>query len=1286
MASALHRLFAARKAKQAKRKLQHQQHQQQTEPFRNRLGQASQSLGSNGPLHNGFANVEGGRPPLITTQSLNRTGSVAGGQRSSIDSRSMLSASSPTKAHFEVGNRNSVGSQKSSQDCARDGLTRRLDHLHLEGAREESRNVERGAALKASELEDEDPTASIIYQKIMEHPVLSHDVRLVILPSVKAMAFESSETLAFDPHWVALHAFRPSKLFKDVFVSCTAQDHSPTAKQSLWQGVKVTAVFDPVGFVDLKFRHERNRAQWHKRLEISTETSVYRSAKRSRGEGGHPRTSSSDAFSRPSVQSSSRKIEIVVVKEGLLLSSEVSDREGAAIVHSGSQMGTTTKPTARDVDSPVSVQDFGQPRPPGSAILSHLDSTATNAQVPWITSSPGHQSPQSLVEGSARFIVSPPLDDCYRGSLSADRASIWKDLLALVDPPVTLQTFSAHLLSAHRTLIKLTKEFTATFVICPGFEDYNRRKLREGILNKAWNCFERDSIEHQILEAVSAETQRQIYLMLENAMFAYAHDHVYGSFASSSTLTAADARLSSILSAYRQDRVDLHRLGATTAYLLRRPHKMDGSIQLMRSWSTSSQQVFMKDTSSALHEMLSDPQSHAEVIRRLALDDHFSYSPANFPLVWDADDESSALMDLRSFNKFAFASAVTPLDGLALLGATTDAVLAAASRGLDPTFVGSPLSSSSSLQSREWSSVKAEQSANSLLTTDELIPLLAHIVIQAQPENLLTRLRYIRFFGISGHIRPEQEWALVMFEAVAEWLVSDPLKVESHAGTALQHRRPVAARSASASRSLLSDQGHGKPDQDALVVDTRNEPSGSLQDRSRRLSLPAEMLLKSPDRPTEGVNFARTRYNFNGGTMSRSNTNQSTSSRSSNGSRQGTSLPLAQDQASKTGQSIIEQSLADGKRYSKDLTIRPQIVTRPRVLRRPTAPMADWAAGRESEAQSPQGEVLDASQLLVNRERVSSIGMSRVESENSALKSAAGTSNRSPTRRRSFGSASILSAAETTLPQSPCSSDEGGSNAPSSSGYATKSGAVSTSRYLTSTEAPKSSSWLSWSTVLSSGAADVHGAASSTSGFSQISDPSSSFSRVSARSDIGNFTASSPQYSADLPSFASLMPPSKFSTRLPAAVVDGVHADQQDPADEPRTPTATTTPKRSSFSRSQTTPLSATTLNAASQGLKDSTFHRDRETNRRVEDNLAPRNRKRSLLLTKDDIGAGLVPLPPQLVTSGQDGILWRNNPSSPSLASSLLARPSSSTPFRRHHHSRSEAMASLAAHTAAPK
>lgn len=735
MASALQRLFAARKAKQAAKKQRRQQdavpdYAWQDEVMRTTAGQSIPNTDIPPGLQ-GRAAAEIPPPapsPLLTTKSLNGPQS----QRTSLDAASLLSGSSSRGA-------------RSPRAGGMPGAAR---------GREGSRSTPED---EDEDSEDDEPTSSPVYRRLCELQDHLGRATLVVVPSKRAYAMAGAQLqdLLEDQSWLSLAAFAPSRLFKDHFQSLVV-DNSGV---SPWKDVSVDLHFNATGEAHFLVKTVAGKRQWEKSLSILAETSIYRSTPKEL----RRHTTSFEVTSR-AAQPASRKLSLVVVDGVIALPGDLAS---------------------------------GQ---------------------------------EEAAPSAARIVVSPPpprgddSNDEEQATLSSAR-NFYRDALLLVDPPPTLRPLSEALRTAFDTIASSTREWAATYVLVPQFDEYNRHKLRDGIFRRAWDGFARDAGDS--LQLLAAQERRNLMLVMENVMLGFAHEKVFPSMQSVEGAEAEEDQLALVLATYRASGVKLEDLGVANAALLKRPARLQSAVNQLSVWQKGSKDADaeIEATSWQLRSLFRDGEADLDELHKLATPSQSQHASYDYELDLGLPSPRRQVPDEQG------PSAFTPLDILTVLRSTIDACMSAATRSRGTR---TPMSSSTS--SLLHSPVLSPQRSDPPLSTDDLLPVLAFVLIRASPSLFSIRLRYARSLGLSELVDADQDWVLVTFEAVVRWLREDPLGLTKERGK-WSGTLKVKGKEASLMRSFSSS-SRGE----AQLASPAPEQV-STRDRMRRLSLPATALL-----------------------------------------------------------------------------------------------------------------------------------------------------------------------------------------------------------------------------------------------------------------------------------------------------------------------------------------------------------------------------------------------------------------------------------------------------------
>lgn len=288
--------------------------------------------------------------------------------------------------------------------------------------------------------------------------------------------------------------------------------------------------------------------------------------------------------------------------------------------------------------------------------------------------------------------TAPPEEGSKVASLPLRRRFI-QDLLFMLKPPTELQILEPALHTSLSTLIKASREFTQAYVYVAGFDAYNSSRIRRGILSRAWQAFETYECDATYgICALSSKDQARLIHLMENVVMGYCHEKVYTSIRN--VFCTADEIIDTVISTYMQKKVTMDDLNTHLPYLCRRPGLLQGAINAVAP--------------------LGELEKSVEDILQQAQFGDLEVSMQNADVLASLSTVVSTETNLR-----------TPLDVLE----TLQNILEEISGVVD----------------------KMARPGESKITigTDEIIPILAFVLIQADVKGLASLLYYVRQFGIS---------------------------------------------------------------------------------------------------------------------------------------------------------------------------------------------------------------------------------------------------------------------------------------------------------------------------------------------------------------------------------------------------------------------------------------------------------------------------------------------------------------------------------------------------------
>ena len=371
-------------------------------------------------------------------------------------------------------------------------------------------------------------------------------------------------------------------------------------------------------------------------------------------------------------------------------------------------------------------------------------------------------------------------------SLVPSRRQFLADFVFLLDPPQEVQLLQAPLHAALETLVRAASDFTSAYVYVPGFDAYNVSRIRRGILSKAWQAFETCKGDDDT-SLLGHEGRARLLLLLENVVMGHCHGKIYSSIRA--VYRSADEAVDNVVCTYQELQVSLDDLSVGFPAICRRPALLDRAIFIAKH---------LGDADEDLEHLLVD--CNFGLIRTLAKQGDLTSS---------SSDDSIYYTPERNRGRIR-----TPLDVFDVLQATLEEI-------------------GSALEKASKSSLDKRGATRASLGTDELLPVLAYVLIRAGPMKLVSLLYYARQFGLSDAISSQSNWALVTHDAVIEYLRRDPLQL-------------CSAKSPTYASSVHSVSSQGTLFHSPVTrSNTQMERKSEAWRRDRRCSLPGTILLPS---------------------------------------------------------------------------------------------------------------------------------------------------------------------------------------------------------------------------------------------------------------------------------------------------------------------------------------------------------------------------------------------------------------------------------------------------------
>ncbi|SPO38859.1 uncharacterized protein PSFLO_04338 [Pseudozyma flocculosa] len=662
-------------------------------------------------------------------------------------------------------------------------------------------------ACRPPEDDDDDLDDNPIFLRLSEDVRLQPDwdaARLVLVPLCRCllMAELSEQACLEDDTYIALHAFAPSRLFRDQFASVrsTLTDrHSSKAETS-------SASQDPAQSTSEASELGAQRGSWDQLAITATllpdqravNVSISRSASASSKAHGY------GPLQTP--RSEERKLRIVAETTVYRTVPVAPDPQAPMIspvrpsASSGFEVvsrANPAKPPPKQEKVKVRVISVDEVLVPPSMAPSHSDGGSALATPSSAAGGSGtqHLQPGSVASrnaGSAdddapidiagdltiSSVAAGTLSDAVLSAIPVTR-SFAMDLRLLLSPPTELTTLAAPFAAAFDALSSAALEFCFAFVFVKGFEQYNVNRIRRGIFQKAWRVLletlaaERGRGSQGAASTrpseLSSDASQRLQEVLENVVLGYVHDKVYGSAADQ--LAEVDQSLEELLALYESCGVSLVELGVYVPTLRHRPGRLEGAVMTLRNGLLAHRPEELDDALAS-----ADRTGLLQVLDAgCPRDDPDSASGSDSGL--DLACTMAASLDLAAHPPRAIKGSGyppinvrTPRETMQALKATIDEVGLAVQR--------SHLASSRT-------SLAATLEQAPLLSTDDLLPVLAYVVIKAQPAKLASCLHYAKTFKLIEPGQFDLSWALVTFEAVVEYLKGDPLGLRRGGATTL---------------------------------------------------------------------------------------------------------------------------------------------------------------------------------------------------------------------------------------------------------------------------------------------------------------------------------------------------------------------------------------------------------------------------------------------------------------------------------------------------------------------
>jgi hypothetical protein len=494
--------------------------------------------------------------------------------------------------------------------------------------------------------------------------------------------------------YLALHTLLPSNLFKDQYVSVRSTlEKSATGEPNDWSGMVVTATLK------------------------SESRSVQILLSRPAGSAGE------DVYLEHTAR---------VLGETTIYRSTTSTTDASNTGYSSKARKRTAMPPSRKERVRIRVLTIDRLVVPGD-LLSHRASTTAEGlskKTSRMTLEREKDDIEDPSTGAVAFPSTSPqksIDSTSSNEKRLDsiplRRQFLADLAFLMDPPKELNNLRSPLREALDTLVRASDEFTNAYVYVSGFDAYNVSRIRRGILSRAWQAFEsyKDAFDngneaHHLespATSLGQEGRARLLLLLENVVMGHCHGKIYSSIRM--VYRDADEEVDNVVCTYQELQVSLDDLKVNLSAICRKPSALDKAIFIMKH---------LGDADEDMEHLLDG--ANANVLRSIAKQGDLSS---------DAESVSSRLDYLPERNRSRIR---TPLDVLDVLHATLEEI-------------GMAIAKAQKHVTEKRGSIRGS------MGTDELLPILAYVIIRAGPMKLVSLLYYTRHFGLSDAISSQSK-------------------------------------------------------------------------------------------------------------------------------------------------------------------------------------------------------------------------------------------------------------------------------------------------------------------------------------------------------------------------------------------------------------------------------------------------------------------------------------------------------------------------------------------------
>ncbi|OAV99687.1 hypothetical protein PTTG_25255 [Puccinia triticina 1-1 BBBD Race 1] len=358
--------------------------------------------------------------------------------------------------------------------------------------------------------------------------------------------------------------------------------------------------------------------------------------------------------------------------------------------------------------------------------------------------------------------------------------SVLGDFAFLLSPPEEFGAIACGILRKSVSKVWMhCHRFCETVVFLKGFESYMVSQLKNDIFEPITHDIRADLTKHghATVESWGNEDWERLTNLVENVLFAFLHSTLY-SRGLSCHYASEDDYLDSILHDYRRRQIPLSEFEIELPVGLQDESLLTEAVEKLNQLR-------------AYEGAYSTPSPLSpEILQRLFV-------------AMDTADEQTVLNVLM---------AKTPLECISIIKQTIDILVAV------------------------WNDVSTQAGMNEearRLTPDDLLALLASVIVRSGIQQQHSLIQYTKVFRLSGSLSPETDWAFVSYQAAIAYLQSDPFSILD--SQSIRSQTGSVKSMPPHSPSLASTWARRRPvsftppttSSNAITISARSSPSGS---------------------------------------------------------------------------------------------------------------------------------------------------------------------------------------------------------------------------------------------------------------------------------------------------------------------------------------------------------------------------------------------------------------------------------------------------------------------------